>query len=69
MPSQPFKPGETVTVGTGLSIAGANAGTYSFTIANPAGGVPLAGADRCRGSVTTSAASSRARTLCPPRSR
>ena len=43
MPSQPFKAGETVTVGTGLSIAGASAGTYSFTIANPAGGIPLAG--------------------------
>ena len=43
MPSQPFKAGETVTVGTGLSIAGANAGTYSFTIANPAGAIPLAG--------------------------
>ncbi len=43
IPSQPFKAGETVTVGTGLSIAGSEAGTYSFTVATPAGGIPLAG--------------------------
>ncbi|HEX3978608.1 MAG TPA: arylsulfotransferase family protein [Solirubrobacteraceae bacterium] len=43
IPTQPFKAGETVTVGTGLSIVGGNAGTYGFTIANPAGGIPLAG--------------------------
>jgi hypothetical protein len=43
IPSQGFKAGETVTVGTGLSIAGGTGGTYSFTIANPAGAIPLAG--------------------------
>jgi Arylsulfotransferase (ASST) len=40
LPSQPFKAGETVTVATGLNIAGVTRGTYSFTIANPAGGIP-----------------------------
>jgi hypothetical protein len=43
IPSQAFKAGETVTVGTGLTIAGSNAGSYSFTVATPAGGIPLAG--------------------------
>jgi hypothetical protein len=37
LPTQPFTAGETVTVGTGLSIAGVGGGSYSFTIANPAG--------------------------------
>ena len=43
LPTQPFKAGETVTVGTGLSIAGVGGGTYSFVIANPAGAIRLAG--------------------------
>jgi arylsulfotransferase ASST len=43
LPTQPFKAGETVTVGTGLSIAGVGGGTYSFAIANPAGAIRLAG--------------------------
>ncbi|MGH2893444.1 MAG: arylsulfotransferase family protein, partial [Solirubrobacteraceae bacterium] len=43
IPSQPFKAGETVSVSTGLTIVGGNAGAYSFTIANPAGAIPLAG--------------------------
>jgi arylsulfotransferase ASST len=43
IPSQPFKAGETVTVRTGLTIVGAPAGAYSFTVATPAGGIPLAG--------------------------
>ncbi len=43
IPSQSFKAGETVTVTTGLSITGGNGGTYSFTVATPAGGIPLAG--------------------------
>jgi hypothetical protein len=43
LPSQPFKAGETVTVSTGLTIVGATAGAYSFTIVNPAGAIPLAG--------------------------
>ena len=40
IPSKPFQPGETVTVTTGLNIVGAAGGTFSFTIANPAGGIP-----------------------------
>jgi hypothetical protein len=43
IPSHSFKSGETVTVTTGLTIVGANGGTYSFTVANPAGDIPLAG--------------------------
>ena len=43
IPSHAFKSGETVTVATGLTIAGVNGGTYSFTVANPAGAIPLAG--------------------------
>jgi hypothetical protein len=43
IPNQRFKAGETVTVSTGLTITGATAGAYSFTIANPAGAIPLAG--------------------------
>jgi hypothetical protein len=55
IPSQPFKPGETVTVATGLTIVGVNGGTYSFTVANPAGPIPMAGvrpAPRVRNDVT-----------------
>jgi hypothetical protein len=44
IPSAPFTPGETVTVTTNLSIAdqapGASGGTYTFTVAHPAGGFP-----------------------------
>jgi hypothetical protein len=43
IPAHPFKAGETVTVTTGLSIVGGSGGTYSFTVANAAGGIPLAG--------------------------
>ena len=43
IPSQPFKAGETVTVTTGLNISGGNGGTYTFTVANPAGPIPLSG--------------------------
>src|ERR1700761_204492 len=55
IPARPFKAGETVTVHTGLDIAGGSAGTYSFTVANPAGRIPLAGvrpAPRVRNDVT-----------------
>jgi hypothetical protein len=43
LPSHPFKAGETVTVQTSLNIVGGNAGAYSFTVANPAGAIPLSG--------------------------
>src|ERR1700761_2679497 len=43
IPTTPFKAGETVTVHTGLDIVGGSAGTYSFTVATPAGRIPLAG--------------------------
>ena len=43
IPAQSFKAGETVTVTTGLPIVGGNGGSYSFTVATPAGGIPLAG--------------------------
>jgi hypothetical protein len=43
IPAHSFKAGETVTVTTGLSIVGGNGGSYSFTVASPAGGIPLAG--------------------------
>ena len=43
IPSRPFSAGETVTVHTGLNIVGGTAGTYSFTVATPARGIPLAG--------------------------
>ncbi len=39
MPMQPFTPGETVTVKTALDIAGGRHGSYSFTVASPAGGI------------------------------
>ncbi|HEY4825832.1 MAG TPA: arylsulfotransferase family protein [Solirubrobacteraceae bacterium] len=41
-PSQPFAPGETVTVSTSLNIEGSNNGTYQFQVATPAGAIPLA---------------------------
>ncbi len=37
IPSKPFVPGERVTVSTGLNIVGGHAGSYSFTVATPAG--------------------------------
>src|SRR5204863_2787613 len=40
LPSQPFLPGETVTVQTTLNIAGASNGTFGFTIASPASPLP-----------------------------
>ena len=43
LPSRSFAAGETVTVHTSLNIIGGSGGAYSFTIANPAGGIPLAG--------------------------
>ena len=43
IPAQPFKAGEAVTVQTGLGIVGGTGGGYSFTVASPAGGIPLAG--------------------------
>jgi hypothetical protein len=40
LPAQPFTPGETVTVNTSLDVVGANNGTFAFTVATPAGGIP-----------------------------
>jgi hypothetical protein len=37
IPSSPFTPGEVVTVQTSLNIIGANNGTFTFTVATPAG--------------------------------
>jgi hypothetical protein len=37
LPVKPFRPGEQVTVRTGLSIEGARGGTFRFTVAEPAG--------------------------------
>jgi hypothetical protein len=42
LPTQQFKSGETVTVTTGLSITGVSGGTYSFSIARPAGAIRMA---------------------------
>jgi hypothetical protein len=47
IPSTPFKPGEKVTVTTGLDVIGGSAGAFSFSIAHPAhplqpGGLPRA---------------------------
>ncbi len=41
VPSTPFKPGETVTVTTSLNIANASSGRFTFTVATPAGGLPV----------------------------
>lgn len=43
LPSQPFTPGETVTVSTSMSITGAGTGNFQYTIATPAGTVPYRG--------------------------
>ena len=40
LPAQAFAPGETVTVATGLNIAGAPGGTFQFKVATPAGPLP-----------------------------
>jgi hypothetical protein len=40
LPTKPFVPGEVVTVRTKLRIQGAPAGTFHFTIADPAGAIP-----------------------------
>ena len=37
VPSVPFKPGEVVTVTTGLDIVGGTGGSFTFTVATPAG--------------------------------
>ena len=55
IPATSFKPGETVTVRTGLNIVGGIGGAYNFTIANPAGRIRLAGvrpAPRVRNDIT-----------------
>jgi hypothetical protein len=54
IPATPFAPGEIVTVGTSLPIAGGNSGTFSFQVAQPAPPVPPAkrrAAPRVRGDV------------------
>jgi Arylsulfotransferase (ASST) len=40
IPSQPFSPGETVTVVTSLNVLGARNGTFQFQVATPAGQIP-----------------------------
>lgn len=54
IPSHPFKSGERVTVKTAMNIVGGRSGTYSFTIASPAGPIRAASpmtAPRVRGDV------------------
>jgi hypothetical protein len=46
LPTKPFVPGETVTVQTGLNIAGARNGSYTFKIAIPARPIPYRSAQR-----------------------
>ncbi|MBV9823875.1 MAG: aryl-sulfate sulfotransferase, partial [Actinobacteria bacterium] len=41
-PSDPFTPGETVTVNTSLNIDGLHNGSFQFVVATPAGPIPLA---------------------------
>jgi hypothetical protein len=41
LPTKPFAPGEVVTVRTKLHILGTRAGTFHFTIAHPAGAIPV----------------------------
>ena len=40
IPDKPFTPGELVTVSTSLKVIGAAGGTYQFTVATPARGIP-----------------------------
>jgi Arylsulfotransferase (ASST) len=42
LPAKPFTAGETVTVKTSMNIVGGNSGTYTFTVANPAGPIRAA---------------------------
>jgi Arylsulfotransferase (ASST) len=56
IPSAPFAPGETVTVGTSLNIEGSGTGTYQFVVGTPAGTIPPAhrpSAPRVKGDVWT----------------
>jgi Arylsulfotransferase (ASST) len=39
IPSQPFAPGETVTVSTGLDVVGGSGGSWHFAIASPFGAI------------------------------
>ncbi|HSC04386.1 MAG TPA: arylsulfotransferase family protein [Solirubrobacteraceae bacterium] len=41
LPAKPFAAGEMVTVKTGLQIPGTRAGTFHFSIAHPAGAIPV----------------------------
>jgi arylsulfotransferase ASST len=41
LPAKPFAPGEVVTVRTGLQIPGTRAGTFHFSVARPAGAIPV----------------------------
>jgi hypothetical protein len=43
LPTKPFLPGERVTVGTHLQIAGVRRGTFHFTVADPATALPPGG--------------------------
>jgi len=40
IPTKPFAPGETVTVSSSLNVLDAQHGTFQFTVATPAGGIP-----------------------------
>jgi len=40
IPTNPFSPGETVTVSTSLALRGATSGRYRFVVARPAGPLP-----------------------------
>ncbi len=56
LPKKPFSAGETVTVQTGLNVAGAQNGRFTFHIATPAGPTPnqgLPGARRAPGDVAS----------------
>jgi Arylsulfotransferase (ASST) len=48
VPAQPFKPGELVTVKTGLNIVGGAAGSFSFTVATPGGPIRAAATMRAK---------------------
>ncbi len=55
IPKKQFTPGETVTVKTGLDVAGASGGTFSYIVASPAGRLPIESllpAPRVRGDVS-----------------
>ena len=66
VPAAPFRPGETVTVRTGLNIVGGTGGAFSFKIASPVGPIragALRAAPRVRGDVWRFASR---RDLVPP---